>query len=135
MGHAATVVAEYELLLWRTEELVREFQPQLSAGTVIRAVTSCRAELRRAGVRRGLARATEERARTRLQERAATASGASHQRPGRTPSGAVALPAPRLPGSGTAEPRAAIGQGSTGSALVGHSRSRAPSTAACSANR
>jgi hypothetical protein len=27
MGHAATIVAEYESLLWRTEDLVREFQP------------------------------------------------------------------------------------------------------------
>jgi hypothetical protein len=106
MGHAATIVAEYEALLWRTEDLVREFQPRLSAGTVIRAVTACRAELRRAGVRDGLARAAEERARTLLQQRAAAASG-----------------------------RGAGGQWSGGRARAGHSRSRAPSTATCSENR
>ena len=54
MGHAAIIVAERKALLARTEFLVREFHPVLAAGTVIRAVTRCRAELLRAGVRRGL---------------------------------------------------------------------------------
>src|SRR5688572_22776933 len=54
VGHAATLVAERKALLARTEFLVREFHPVLPAGTVIRAVTRCRAELLRAGVRRGL---------------------------------------------------------------------------------
>jgi|SRR4051794_14256856 hypothetical protein len=66
MGYAATVVVEYKDLLARTEALVREFQPGLSAGTVIRAVTRCRAELLEAGVRHGLASAAEDRARAEL---------------------------------------------------------------------
>ncbi len=66
MGHAATLVAERKALLARTEFLVREFHPVLPAGTVIRAVTRCRAELLRAGVRRGLAGITESRVRAQL---------------------------------------------------------------------
>ncbi|WP_448624951.1 hypothetical protein [Geodermatophilus sp. URMC 64] len=66
MGQAATVVAERKALLARTESLVREFHPALPAGAVIRAVTHCRAELLRAGVRRGLASATEARVRVQL---------------------------------------------------------------------
>jgi hypothetical protein len=56
----------------RTESLVREFHPVLPAGAVIRAVIRCRAELLRAGVRRGLAGITEARVRAQLGE--ATAS-------------------------------------------------------------
>jgi hypothetical protein len=67
MGQAAMVVGEYQDLRRRTEVLVREFSPQLPAGTVIRAVTRCRAELLRAGVRRGLAGAAEDIARDQLQ--------------------------------------------------------------------
>jgi hypothetical protein len=77
MGHAATIVAEYKALLPRTEALVREFQPALSAGAVIGAVTRCRTELRRCGVRRGLAGATEDMARAQLRRRAAPSSGCS----------------------------------------------------------
>ncbi|MGR6965005.1 hypothetical protein ACU610_11130 [Geodermatophilus sp. URMC 61] len=66
VGHAAIIVAERKALLARTEFLVREFHPVLAAGTVIRAVTRCRAELLRAGVRRGLAGATDARVRAQL---------------------------------------------------------------------
>ncbi len=66
MGHAAIVVAERKALLVRTECLVRDFHPVLSAGTVIRAVARCRAELLRAGIRRGLASTTEARVRAQL---------------------------------------------------------------------
>lgn len=66
VGHAAAVVSEYKDLLQRTEELVREFQPRLPAGTVIRTVTRCRDELLRSGVRRGLAGAAEDLARNQL---------------------------------------------------------------------
>ena len=66
VGHAAIIVAERKALLARTESLVREFHPVLPAGTVIRAVTRCRTELLRAGVRRGLAGATEARVRAQL---------------------------------------------------------------------
>ena len=59
VGHAAIIVAERKALLARTESLVREFHPALPAGTVIHAVTRCRAQLLRAGVRRGLAGITE----------------------------------------------------------------------------
>src|SRR3954447_18269532 len=71
VGSAATLVAERQVLLVRTESLVREFHPTLSAGTVILAVIRCRAELLRAGVRHGLARATETRVRARLTRAAA----------------------------------------------------------------
>jgi hypothetical protein len=66
VGHAATLVAERKALLMRTESLVREFHPDVSAGAVIRAVTRCRTELLRAGVRRGLASCTEARVRAQL---------------------------------------------------------------------
>jgi hypothetical protein len=66
MPGAAHVVAEYKDLITRTEGLVREFHPSLSAGSVIATVTSCRDELMRTGVRRGLATATEAMARARL---------------------------------------------------------------------
>jgi hypothetical protein len=67
MPGAADVVTEYKDLLARTETLIREFQPSLSAGTVITTVLSCRTELMRTGVRRGLAIAAEAMARSRLQ--------------------------------------------------------------------
>jgi hypothetical protein len=59
MPGAAHVISEYKDLLARTETLIREFQPSLSAGTVITTVRSCRNELMRTGVRRGLAIAAE----------------------------------------------------------------------------
>src|SRR5687768_2242663 len=71
MPGAARVLSEYQDLLARTETLIREFQPSLSAGTVITTVVSCRNQLRRAGVRRGLAIAAEAMARARLQVRLA----------------------------------------------------------------
>ena len=67
MPGAAHVVTEYKDLLARTETLIREFEPSLSAGTVITTVLSCRTELMRTGVRRGLAIAAEAMARARLQ--------------------------------------------------------------------
>ena len=67
MPGAAHVISEYKDLLARTETLIREFQPSLSAGTVIATVLSCRTELMRIGVRRGLAIAAEAMARSRLQ--------------------------------------------------------------------
>lgn len=73
VGHAATVVAERKALLTRTEALVREFHPVLPAGSVIRTVIRCRAELLRAGVRRGLARTTEARVRAQLAPTTASA--------------------------------------------------------------
>ncbi|SHN60774.1 hypothetical protein SAMN05660350_01002 [Geodermatophilus obscurus] len=75
MGHAAIIVAERKALLARTESLVREFHPALPAGTVIRAVTRCRAELLRAGVRRGPAGITEARVRAHLDRTAADIGG------------------------------------------------------------
>src|SRR4051794_10488703 len=66
MPGAACVIAEHQDLLSRTETLIREFRPSLSADTVITTVRSCRHELMRAGVRRGLAIAAEAMARTRL---------------------------------------------------------------------
>jgi hypothetical protein len=66
MPGAAHVITEYKDLLARTETLFREFQPSLSAGTVIATVLSCRTELMRTGVRRGLAIAAEAMARARL---------------------------------------------------------------------
>ncbi len=69
MGHAATFVAEYKVLLARTEALVREFQPHLPAGVVIGTVTRRRAALLRSGIRRGLADAAEETARAELRRR------------------------------------------------------------------
>jgi hypothetical protein len=67
MPGAAHLVTEYRDLLGRTETLIREFQPSLSAGTVITTVLNCRTELMRTGVRRGLAIAAEAMARSRLQ--------------------------------------------------------------------
>jgi hypothetical protein len=69
MPGAAHLVAEYRDLLGRTETLIREFEPSLSAGTVIATVLSCRNQLMRTGVRRGLAIAAEAMARARLQIR------------------------------------------------------------------
>jgi hypothetical protein len=69
MAGAAYVVTEYKDLRTRTESLVREFQPALSAGVVIMTVTGCRRELVRMGVRRGLATAAEAMARARLRTR------------------------------------------------------------------
>ena len=71
MPGATHVVSEYRDLLASTEALIREFQPFLSAGTVITTVVTCRNQLRRTGVRRGLAIAAEAMARARLQVRAA----------------------------------------------------------------
>ena len=67
MPAAADVMSEYENLLARTEALIREFEPSLSAGTVVTTVRRCRNELPRTGVRRGLAIAAEAMARSRLQ--------------------------------------------------------------------
>jgi len=67
MPGAAHVITEYRDLVGRTERLIREFQPSLSAGTVITTVLNCRNELLRTGVRRGLAIAAEAMARSRLQ--------------------------------------------------------------------
>jgi hypothetical protein len=69
MPGAAHVISEYQDLLARTETLIREFQPTLSAGTVIATVLSCRNQLMHTGVRRGLAIAAEAMARARLQLR------------------------------------------------------------------
>ena len=69
MPGAADVMTEYEDLLARTETLIREFEPSLSARTVITTVRRCRNELMRTGVRRGLAIAAEAMARARLQVR------------------------------------------------------------------
>ena len=69
MPGAAHVVSEDHDLLARTETLIREFHPSLSAGTVIATVSSCRSELMRTGVRRGLAIAAEAMARARLRVR------------------------------------------------------------------
>jgi hypothetical protein len=66
MPGAAHVVTEYKDLLARTETLIREFQPSMSAGAVITTVLTCRSELMRSGVRRGLAIAAEAMARSRL---------------------------------------------------------------------
>jgi hypothetical protein len=76
MPGAAHVITEYKDLLARTETLIREFQPSLSAGAVITTVRSCRNELMRTGVRRGLAIAAEAMARSRLQDaKSSTRSG------------------------------------------------------------
>lgn len=69
MSEAAAIVVERKDLLVRTESLIREFHPQLSAGAVITTVTRCRDELVRAGVRAGLATAAESMARARLRTR------------------------------------------------------------------
>jgi uncharacterized membrane protein (UPF0136 family) len=69
MPGAAHVISGYKDLLAHTETLIREFQPSLSAGTVIGTVLSCRNQLMRTGVRRGLAIAAEAMARVRLQVR------------------------------------------------------------------
>lgn len=67
MPGAAHVITGYRDLLARTEALIREFQPSLSAGAVITTVLTCRTELMRTGVRRGLAIAAEAMARSRLE--------------------------------------------------------------------
>jgi hypothetical protein len=79
---AVQVVTEYKDLLTRTETLIREFQPSLSAGAVIGTVVSCRHELRRTGVRRGLAIAAEAMARSRLRGSTTTAGGHLAERSG-----------------------------------------------------
>ncbi len=66
----ADVVQVHAQLLRLTEQLVREYQAELAAGTVIRTVVGARDELRLAGVAAGLATAVEAMARHRLQERA-----------------------------------------------------------------
>jgi hypothetical protein len=71
MPGTSHVVSECRDLLASTETLIREFQPFLSAGTVITTVVSCRDQLRRTGVRRGLGIAAEAMARARLQVRVA----------------------------------------------------------------
>jgi hypothetical protein len=132
VGHARTVVVEYKDLLARTEDLVREFQPAVAAGTVIRTVTRYRTQLLRSGVRSGLAQAAENLARTRLRNRLTAPAGAAaaegfrrgqHRRPVRGP----------VRGGVTATPPPA--HGSAGSGSVGQPSRRAPSTAALSANR
>jgi uncharacterized membrane protein (UPF0136 family) len=80
MPGAAHLVTEYKDLLASTETLIREFQPSLSAGTVITTVLSCRTELMRSGVRRGLAIAAEAMARARLQSTTALKPGAVSRR-------------------------------------------------------
>lgn len=52
-----------------TERLVAEYAGALSAGAVIRCVSSARHDLLRAGLRNDLIRATEQVARARLSER------------------------------------------------------------------
>jgi hypothetical protein len=71
MPEAAHVVAEHNDLHIRTEGLVREFHPRLSADDVITTVARCRQELMRSGLRHGLPTATEAMARARLQMRRA----------------------------------------------------------------
>jgi len=83
---AHAFVSERKDLLVRTERLVREFHPSMSAGAVIATVTRCRDELVRAGVRAGLATAAETMARARLQR------GQSGQEPPRP-----TVPRPRRP--------------------------------------
>ena len=92
MPGAAHVITEYKDLLARTETLIREFHPSLSAGTVITTVRSCRNELMRTGVRRGLAIATEAMARARLQSRTSRAKE-------RSTDGCPATPAEDLGGT------------------------------------
>ncbi|MFH5824874.1 hypothetical protein [Georgenia sp. AZ-5] len=53
------------------DQLVGEFGSSLPAGTVVAEVARCQAALIRAGVRSGLAPATEAMARCRLSRRAA----------------------------------------------------------------
>jgi hypothetical protein len=69
MPGAAHVVAEHNDLRVRTQGLIREFHPLLSAGEVITTVARCRQELMRSGLRRGLATTTEATARARLDRR------------------------------------------------------------------
>ena len=66
MPGTTPVLTVYDDLPARTETLVREFEPWLSAPTVITTVERCRSELVRTGVRRGLAIAAEAMARSRL---------------------------------------------------------------------
>ena len=63
---AITILSERRDMQAATERLVREFRAALSAGAVITEVMRCRATLLRAGVREGLAPATEAMARCRL---------------------------------------------------------------------
>jgi hypothetical protein len=128
MGHARTVVVEYRDLLERTEEMIRDFRPAMSAGAVIGTVTRCRSELLRSGVRRGLADATERMARAQLLARPNSTSSAAGvpayaNRSARTPP----VQAPRL-GSWSA-------RGPMGRDTAGLSRTPLPSTAASSSSR
>ncbi|WP_127131239.1 hypothetical protein [Georgenia sp. SYP-B2076] len=66
---AIVMVTERKAGLEATERLVREFRGCYSAGAVISEVMVCRATLLRAGVRSGLAEATEAMARCRLSNR------------------------------------------------------------------
>jgi hypothetical protein len=61
-----SLVVERVSLLDRTQELVHEFAGQVPAGKVIACVLRCRDALERAGLRSGLAIATEAMARARL---------------------------------------------------------------------
>lgn len=109
VGHAAIIVAERKALLARTESLVREFHPALPAGTVIHAVTRCRAELLRAGVRRGLAGTTEARVRAQLARMTANAGvsvgGSSPRRAG----GGILVGAPAAMAGGSGPAGCAMG--------------------------
>lgn len=70
MGHTAMrMVDERRDLLEVGQRLVQEFRGRYCAGTVLSEVTICRAVLVRAGVRAGLAAATEAMARCRLLRR------------------------------------------------------------------
>jgi hypothetical protein len=66
---ASSVLATRDRLLDVAHELVREFDVDLPAGSVVRCVVRCRDELLRAGVREGLVEAVHAMARTRLRMR------------------------------------------------------------------
>jgi hypothetical protein len=67
VSEAVRMGDQYRELRARTEVLVAELSSRVPAGVVIATMTRCREELLRAGVREGLAAATEELARARLQ--------------------------------------------------------------------
>jgi hypothetical protein len=69
MPGAAHVVAKHHDLPIRTQALVREFHPILTADDVITTMAGCRQELIRSGLRHGLPTATEAMTRARLQMR------------------------------------------------------------------
>ncbi|MFC3807633.1 hypothetical protein [Terrabacter sp. MAHUQ-38] len=70
MSETVRMGQQYQELRARTEILVAEWSERVPAGVVIATVARCRKELFRAGVRDGLAAATEELARRRLQSQA-----------------------------------------------------------------